>query len=252
MNPSNVLNPTYVPLKFFLSYHGKKIDAEDYKHSFFSFSIKIKEDSIWKVKSTPLAPTILLDSPSIAKSKFETELSPDGCLELDVTVKIKSTRLMRDVVYRRLNTLSSLSDDMETALEGDELKDVTFVIGKRKVMAHKAILLAARSPVFKKMFQTPMKEAKHNVVKISDIKFDTLEEMIYFIYTGRVTSSFPVLALELFEASDKYEIESLKAACELEISENLNEENAAAVLELAKFYDCDENLKEEAFNICQR
>lgn len=148
--------------------------------------------------------------------------------------------------------VNKLSDDFKSALlEGDELKDVSFKVEGKIVKAHKAIL-AARSPVFKKMFTLKMKETKENVVEVTDIKHDTLEEMLHFIYTGSVSELFPIVVLELFEAAHKYQIECLIKVCEIEMHQNLTEENAAAIHELSKIYDIDEGLKHEAFKLFKR
>lgn len=166
-------------------------------------------------------------------------------------VTIKRTRLLKNVAYNRIDTLGKLSDDLKAALVSDELKDVKFLIGDQEIKAHK-VVLAARSPVFRKMFATKMKESNSNEVVISDISYDTFEEMLFFIYSGNITSDFPTLVMDLFAASHKYQLEDLKKLCGTEISENLSEENAAAVLEFAEIYDCGENIKKEAFSLCKR
>lgn len=144
-----------------------------------------------------------------------------------------------------------MSEDYKLTLENDNFKDVKFLIGKKEIWAHK-IILAARNPVFKKMFVAGMKESQSNEAVITDVNFDTFEEMIHFIYTGKVSPKFSELAMELFEASHKYQIENLKKLCEMEISQNLSEENSAAVMEFANFYDCDDSLKEEAAKLYKR
>lgn len=166
-------------------------------------------------------------------------------------VTIKRTRLLKNVCHHRVDTLGNLSDDLKAALACEELKDVTFLFGKQEIKAHK-VVLAARSPVFRKMFATNMKESKSNEVVISDISYDTFEEMLFFIYSGKVTSDFPTLVMDLFAASHKYQVEDLKKLCETEISENLSEENARDVLVFADIYDCDKNLIKEAFSLYKR
>lgn len=166
-------------------------------------------------------------------------------------MKIKTTRLLKDLTIIRNEMLSELSNDFMLALEGDDLKDVIFKVEKRTFSAHKAIL-AARSPVFKKMFISKMKESKENVVVIPDMSQDTFEEMLHFIYSGTVTSNFPVVVLELFEAAHKYQIDGLVRVCETEIYQNLTEDNAAAVHNISKMYDVSDALKNEAFKLFKR
>jgi len=47
-------------------------------------------------------------------------------------------------------------------------------------------VLEARSPVFQRMFATEMKEAKDNVVEISDIGEEPMKAFLSYIYTGKL------------------------------------------------------------------
>lgn len=158
---------------------------------------------------------------------------------------------MKNTAYYPIDTLATLSDDLNTVLKSVELKDVTFFIGEKRLKAHK-VVLAARSPVFKRMFSTEMQELRTNKVVVSDINCDTFKEMLHFIYTGKVTDNFETVVMELYAASHKYQLDDLKSICVAEISENLSETNAEAILEFANIYDCDENLKNEAHRLFKR
>jgi len=72
----------------------------------------------------------------------------------------------------------------------DTLSDVCLLAEGRKFHAHRAIL-SARSPVFAAMFETPPENADvghaKSTVDVHDLESDVLEEMLRFIYTGRVT-----------------------------------------------------------------
>lgn len=149
------------------------------------------------------------------------------------------------------NLMEKLSDDFKCALECDDLKDVTFMVEDKVVKAHKAIL-GARSPVFKNMFMSNMREMKENVVEVTDIKLDTFQEMLHFIYVGSFTENFTIVVLELLEAAHKYQIESLIKACENEMHRSLTEENAAAIHGICTLYDVDESLKNDAFKMLKR
>ena len=72
---------------------------------------------------------------------------------------------------------------------------------------HKAILVA-RSDVFRAMFLSGMKETAEGQVVIKDVDEKALEEVIYFLYTGKLSGKeFGVKSL--CYAADKYELESL-------------------------------------------
>ena len=77
-------------------------------------------------------------------------------------------------------------------------------IGDKKIPVHKAIL-ASRSPVFAAMFQHDLKETKQGYVAITDLELDILEEMLKFIYTGKV-ENLDTMADSLLAAADKVSI----------------------------------------------
>lgn len=115
--------------------------------------------------------------------------------------------------------------DYGQLLESQLCSDVKLISQDgQEILAHKAIL-AARSPVFARMFEHDMREKKENVVMIQDIKSPVLKAVLQFIYAGTV-DDLPTLAGEVMMAAEKYDIRSLKAKCELAILENLNEQNA--------------------------
>lgn len=251
------LNPnasgSYALIKFNIGFHGQVIDSNLIDGFFYLVTISNKKagGALYTGTYTSLAPIVIFDINNIvAWNNLQTCLSENGSLELEVKTCIKRTALLRNVVYRFIDTLSMLSDDFELAMNG-EFKDVTFKVENKEIQAHK-VILAARSPVFKKMFAAKMKEAQTNKVTISDISSDTFEEMLRYIYTGKTSEMFSTVAMELLGASHKYEIRGLKKLCEAEISRNLTEENAGAVFKLAKLYECDEAIKKEALQLFKR
>ena len=100
------------------------------------------------------------------------------------------------------------------------------------------VILAARSPVFMAMFQADMKERQTQTVTIDDFKAGVVREMLNFIYTGRV-SSLDVLsdiALDLFKAADKYQLDLLKTICEESLCSTLDVTNCVKNLVLGDMY----------------
>lgn len=96
-----------------------------------------------------------------------------------------------------------------SALEG-ETTDVRLRVCGRIFHAHRWIL-AARSPVFAAMFSNDMLETNTGCVDISDITPSTFEQLLFFIYNGRVFESAHNLLL--LKAADKYQIETLVVVC---------------------------------------
>ena len=109
--------------------------------------------------------------------------------------------------------------------------------------AHKAVL-AARSPVFAKMFEHDLQESATNTVTLSDIDPEVFKEILTYIYTGEAPH-IQTLASSLLSAAEKYQLGRLKAMCERQMSYGLQVDNAAETLVLAHTYRADQ-LKKNA------
>lgn len=102
-----------------------------------------------------------------------------------------------------------LSDDFEQLLLRGELSDVQLVIGekeKKMIPAHKAMLIA-RSPVFAAMLKGDhFKEGATSRVEITDVEVQVFEQLLAYIYTGRIPvlnrDNASKLLIEADKASD--------------------------------------------------
>jgi speckle-type POZ protein len=126
------------------------------------------------------------------------------------------------------------SDGLSNQLEGlfNEMKfsDVSFNIGGRQFPAHKSIL-AAKSEIFEAMFQHPKKENLTNQVQIEDIEPEVFQELLRFIYTGRLSrETMETLAVGLLIAADNYLMEDLKAKCENYLVRQMTPGNCREIL----------------------
>lgn len=102
--------------------------------------------------------------------------------------------------------------------------------------AHKCIL-AARSPVFKAMFNYKLKENLTNKVIIEDCKPDVVKAMLKYIYTAYLPDDIKNIAIDLYIAAEKYFIESLKIKCREFLIENLNTDLVVQIYILAELYN---------------
>lgn len=146
----------------------------------------------------------------------------------------------RDLTVR--NT-SSINDDFEQLFENNKFSDVKLVVRGQEFRVHKAIL-TARSPVFSAMFEHEMRENNENLVEIVDIEPDVMQEVLRYIYAGRVKHVQDIKG-DLLAAANKYGIDELKAVCEEKLINDLNVDTVGELLILA---DCHEagNLKYSA------
>jgi speckle-type POZ protein len=111
-----------------------------------------------------------------------------------------------------------------------QFSDVNFNVSGREFPAHKSIL-AARSQYFAAMFQHPMKENSTNQVKIEDIDPEVFDQLLRFIYTGRVPlDKLETMAADLFIAADKYLMDELKMKCENYLLSQMSPDNCVILL----------------------
>ena len=81
-----------------------------------------------------------------------------------------------------------------------------------------------------------MQENVNNIVNIEDAEPNVIEEMLRFIYTGKV-KDMNLIACELLRISDKYCLEGLKSICEGTLCGNLSVENVLKILSFADLYN---------------
>ncbi|XP_037057830.1 speckle-type POZ protein-like [Peromyscus leucopus] len=139
----------------------------------------------------------------------------------------------------------TLADELGELWENSQFTDCCLVVSGQEFRAHKAIL-AARSPVFRAMFQHDMEESRKNRVEIPDLEPQVFKAMMGFIYTGKVPD-LDSMADALLAAADKYGLERLKVMCEDALCRDLSVENAAHTLFLADLHSSGQ-LKTQALD----
>jgi hypothetical protein len=98
----------------------------------------------------------------------------------------------------------------------DRYKDPTFSdvklkVGNKEINAHRMVLASA-SPVFAACFSHNTTEQTTGVTHFKEVRFNVLEAMVEYIYTGKVSPT--VHLFDLLRVADMYQIMSLKAYCE--------------------------------------
>ncbi|GFU35966.1 uncharacterized protein NPIL_360441 [Nephila pilipes] len=136
---------------------------------------------------------------------------------------------------------SDLKEDLKSLYEDSLFYDMNLVADTETFRVHKNVL-SARSPVFKTMFTTDMREVGNNCVQIEDLNADTVRRMLMFLYSETLEDLEYESAKNLYFASDKYEIHSLKRRCSFFLENNLQLSNCCDVLCLADIHH-DDDLK---------
>lgn len=130
-----------------------------------------------------------------------------------------------------------LADALVTLLNNRQCTDVIFRIQpeKKKIYANKSVI-AARSQYFTALFTSGMQETINKeedgklVVTVTDFTYKVFYAMLQYLYTDSLDFNCTgVTAGELYEISDKYNIEGLRDAMEESIIEGLNAETVIEV-----------------------
>lgn len=133
-----------------------------------------------------------------------------------------------------------LGSDLASLLQMGNGTDTKLIADDEEFNAHK-IILEARSPVFRALLNSPMREGCEGVVCIQNIKAPILQALLHFIYTD----SFPELGQEngsmdaafaqhLLEAADRYELVRLRRICERKLCQTVDVDTVATTLTLAE------------------
>ena len=132
----------------------------------------------------------LLDMEDLIEAKylFKIKVSPEYISEKERPTKV-------------------LVEDLAKLLNDQASTDFTLKTNTKSFRIHK-LIFSARSSVFQAMFQSNMAEVLAGEATIEDLDDDTLEEMIHFIYTGRLSGK-QFDKPSLLYAAKKYQLDSL-------------------------------------------
>ncbi|GIX79658.1 TD and POZ domain-containing protein 3 [Caerostris extrusa] len=123
-----------------------------------------------------------------------------------------------------------LTIDLLSLFRDGTLSDTKLVTSTETFPAHTQIL-AARSPVFRAMFSTDMKERNKGCVDIIDLDSREVRRMLLYMYTDTLEEDLEWKgACNLYAAADKYDIQSLKIRCLRFLQANFSPTNACNIL----------------------
>ena len=121
------------------------------------------------------------------------------------------------------------------------MSDVQIHCGDKVFDCHQ-VILSARSPVFRAMFQAEMEEKQTRKVEIQDFNPPTMSALLTFIYTGK-TPSLEEHAENLLMAAEKYQMDQLKNVCVGDLCSNIEVNNCLNYLVIGDLYRADDLVK---------
>jgi len=148
---------------------------------------------------------------------------------------------------QRMKILADFEDAYN--LEEPLGRDVTVTCGDASFLCSKFVMMA-RSPVFKSMFESNMKESETNEVHIEDLEPHVVKEMLKYIHTGseNAAKDHPQ---KLLAAADRYQLDDLRSSCEEKLRATLNAKNSIEILILSDLYTAPK-LKEDVLKFISK
>lgn len=219
---------------------GSIYDEREFKHLFTSGTIKNCHPGFMESVSRFCITPDLLYNDTLAVCCDLTVSC--GELSSDIKYIYPSEYPTVDITYWTSN--------FHRLFESESFSDATLIVEGKEFRIHRA-LLAARSPVFARMFESDMEEKRSGCVRIEDASSTVMKQALYYIYTGKIDDLTLTHAPELYSVADKYEIMDLKSRCSEFMVKNLDAESACEILIIADLHN-DEKLKEASKNVICR
>jgi len=170
--------------------------------------------------------------------------TPDGILTLffEITIMGKTKKTIEYaksgdnfLVMTENYHHKQLAHDVQTLFLSKDHSDVIVRCGEKVYDCHK-FMLTSRSPVFKNMFESDMKEKVNGEVEIKNMDHEVLEDLLKYIYSG-VAPNIDEHVQELFDAADQYQLEKLKELCEVKLCSGLDTKNCVDLLILGYLHN---------------
>ncbi len=171
----------------------------------------------------------------------KADLLYDNCLKVLCELTVKGTiahtpvQCIEDYLYP--DPANSLGAQLGVVLDGPDeglYSDFTINAGERRFKVHK-LLLATRSPVFRAMIDSAMKEGSSSCVNIEDHSPEVVKEMLTYVYTGQAPN-VKKLVEDLLSIAHKYQLDSLVLMCGKELRNRLTPGSAVLTLRQAEKY----------------
>ena len=136
-----------------------------------------------------------------------------------------------------VNVSAEYLHDMKEMVNDEEFSDVTFVVEGRPVYALRAVL-AKRCDHFAAMFRSGMRECEDGAeIPIPNMSYSCFLLILEHLYTDSVKIDLEH-AVELYIASDLYQLTTLRDMCCVVVRRSIGSENASYLLQSAHEANC--------------
>lgn len=183
----------------------------------------------------------------------ELDLTIGGLLRDDIlgdddslTCRVTFTRMvnkcphdvdrLQDQVAKTVDKV--LWNDMAELLKDPKDADVKIKTRDGVIITAHKLILSARVPMFRAMFETDMAEKSSGVVETPEIGSDAMNIILHYIYTGKLHENWKSADMtELLNGADQYGLDGLIQYCNHLLITLANDQNAKYLLEVAKLHE---------------
>jgi hypothetical protein len=130
----------------------------------------------------------------------------------------------------------SLISDLKKHVNNELLSDITFIVEGRRIHGHK--LLCLRCPYFYGMLTGEYMESRAAELVVEDVRYEVFLLFLEFVYSDSAPITLDV-AMDLFQAADRFGMERLKKQCEDVMNDAISIETAAHILLAADMHRAD-------------
>ncbi|GFU21847.1 speckle-type POZ protein B [Trichonephila clavipes] len=143
-----------------------------------------------------------------------------------------------------------LSQDLKSMYKNSRDAGFTLVVETEEIRVNSSFL-AARSPVFKKMFDYDKEHHVRCSAVIPDVSLPAMKRLVEFLYTGAVEDAAKDITFQevydLYYAADKYEVMDLRKMCGTTLMSKASVDNASKIFLWADRHS-DDDLKSQILN----
>eukprot|EP00092_Neocalanus_flemingeri_P026295 GFUD01028508.1.p1 GENE.GFUD01028508.1~~GFUD01028508.1.p1 ORF type:complete len:333 (-),score=66.69 GFUD01028508.1:157-1155(-) len=158
-----------------------------------------------------------------AKFNLRSNYIKDSLIDGKLALKVLNEKV--SFIYGKGKGFNPVPDASSVTLKMFEEKaftDFLVICNDKSFACHKAFL-TARSPVFKGMLESDMKEAKEGAMELENCDETVAERFVKFFYTGQVDEEvLKENIVKFLELGDKYDLPCLKAIAEQIMIANLD------------------------------
>ena len=138
--------------------------------------------------------------------------------------------------FHSTSQFSQAFKEMNTLRGTKNLCDVTFLVGGKRLYAHR-IVLASLSPYFKAMFTCKMAESKQEEITLKGIDLTTLAALIEYTYTATIVVTEDNVQ-SLLPAASILQLNKIRQVCSDFLQQRLDTDNCLGIMEFAELHDC--------------